>query len=315
MWRQLYEWTHNPFTTSHWWDIICAQSHFIILSDANFVNAMGDWIILLQCHIGGTLCKVKFHHSFLSVTLSFYNICPIVGCCAQSKVVILFFFYYAGGWVADSISQYIHCPLGRIYYYLMLVLLNYFSDQKSCVLWDSEMTARLSVAHSVPLSTAVVTVVSDSTALFFSILHTPLGEWGSSVGECRTCDQKVPGSCPSRSSRRIFFSRVNFLCWLLSWYLFHPVVFWDSVDYIVVCKAPQYQSHSFWFYCFLDIVYLLQGYFVTLQRRFSICSLIIMAKGVGWNMVLVPNKSHKMLPKLSDCLLSLYWPSWTFIHM
>ena len=35
-------------------------------------------------------------------------------------------------------------------------------------------------------------------------------------------DQKVPGLSPSRSSRRIFFSWVNFLCWLLFWYPFHP---------------------------------------------------------------------------------------------
>ena len=37
-----------------------------------------------------------------------------------------------------------------------------------------------------------------------------------------THDQKVPGLSPSRSSRRIFFTWVNFLCWLLFWYLFHP---------------------------------------------------------------------------------------------
>ena len=31
-------------------------------------------------------------------------------------------------------------------------------------------------------------------------------------------------SSPSRSGGRIFFSRINFLCWLLFWYLFHPCV-------------------------------------------------------------------------------------------
>ena len=31
----------------------------------------------------------------------------------------------------------------------------------------------------------------------------------------RTRDWKVPGSSPCRSGRRMFFSRVNFLCWLL----------------------------------------------------------------------------------------------------
>ena len=42
--------------------------------------------------------------------------------------------------------------------------------------------------------------------------------------EHRTCDWKVGGSNPCRSGRRIFFSMVNFLCWLLFWYLFHPYV-------------------------------------------------------------------------------------------
>ena len=39
----------------------------------------------------------------------------------------------------------------------------------------------------------------------------------SSVVQCGTHDRKkkVKGSSPSRSGRRIFFSRVNFLCWLL----------------------------------------------------------------------------------------------------
>ena len=42
--------------------------------------------------------------------------------------------------------------------------------------------------------------------------------------ECQTPDWKVPGSSPSRSSGITVFSRVNFLCWLLFQYLFHPCV-------------------------------------------------------------------------------------------
>ena len=42
--------------------------------------------------------------------------------------------------------------------------------------------------------------------------------------ECRTRDWKVTGSNPCRSGWRIFFSRVNFLCWLLFRYPFHPCV-------------------------------------------------------------------------------------------
>ena len=40
----------------------------------------------------------------------------------------------------------------------------------------------------------------------------------------RTRDWKVAGLIPCWSGGRIFFSRVDFLCWLLFWYLFHPRV-------------------------------------------------------------------------------------------
>ena len=42
--------------------------------------------------------------------------------------------------------------------------------------------------------------------------------------ERRIRDQKVVGSNPCRSGGRIFFSRVNFLCWLLFRYPVHPVL-------------------------------------------------------------------------------------------
>ena len=42
--------------------------------------------------------------------------------------------------------------------------------------------------------------------------------------ECQTRDWKVSGSNPCRSGMRIFFSRVNFLCWLLFRYPFYSVV-------------------------------------------------------------------------------------------
>ena len=53
-----------------------------------------------------------------------------------------------------------------------------------------------------------------------------LAQGGNSsvILERRTHDWKVMGSNPGRSGRRIFFSRVDFLCWLLFWYLFHPCV-------------------------------------------------------------------------------------------
>ena len=42
--------------------------------------------------------------------------------------------------------------------------------------------------------------------------------------ERRTHDWKVVSSNPCRNGRRILFSRVNFLCWLLFRYPFHPCV-------------------------------------------------------------------------------------------
>ena len=42
--------------------------------------------------------------------------------------------------------------------------------------------------------------------------------------ERRTRDRKVAGSKPCWSGGRIFFSWVNFLCWLLFRYPFHPCV-------------------------------------------------------------------------------------------
>ena len=47
-----------------------------------------------------------------------------------------------------------------------------------------------------------------------------IGQWL----ERRTRDRKVAGSNPCWSGGRIFFSKVNFLCWLLFWYPFHPRV-------------------------------------------------------------------------------------------
>ena len=51
--------------------------------------------------------------------------------------------------------------------------------------------------------------------------------WGVGIAqwlERWTRDWKVMGSNPCWSSRRIFFSRVDFLCWLLFRYPFHPHV-------------------------------------------------------------------------------------------
>ena len=49
--------------------------------------------------------------------------------------------------------------------------------------------------------------------------------WGVGIDqwlEHQTCDSKVTGPNPCRSGRIILFSRINFLCWLLLQYPFHP---------------------------------------------------------------------------------------------
>ena len=53
----------------------------------------------------------------------------------------------------------------------------------------------------------------------------PLGGAGIAQWlEHRTRDWKVAGSNPCWNGGRIFFSRVDFLCWLLFRYPFHPRV-------------------------------------------------------------------------------------------
>ena len=57
--------------------------------------------------------------------------------------------------------------------------------------------------------------------------HTSSGGGGAGIAqwlEHRTRDWKVAGSNPCWNGGRIFFSRVDFLCWLLFRYPFHPRV-------------------------------------------------------------------------------------------
>ena len=66
--------------------------------------------------------------------------------------------------------------------------------------------------------------------LYFSYiyrLHKGQGLVGAGIAqwlERRTRDWKVAGSNPCWNGGRIFFSRVDFLCWLLFRYPFHPRV-------------------------------------------------------------------------------------------
>ena len=59
---------------------------------------------------------------------------------------------------------------------------------------------------------------------FHSLISTQTGAGIVQWLERRTRDWKVAGSNPCRSGRKIFFSRVDFLCWLLFRYPFQPRV-------------------------------------------------------------------------------------------
>ena len=50
------------------------------------------------------------------------------------------------------------------------------------------------------------------------------GVWIARSVERRACDRKVAGSIPGRTSGRLFFSRVSFLCLTLTRCPFHPCV-------------------------------------------------------------------------------------------
>ena len=66
-----------------------------------------------------------------------------------------------------------------------------------------------------------------SRAFFYSFAIPPSYNRGAGIAqwlERRTRDWKVAGSNPCRSGGRSFFSRVNFLYWLLFRYPFHPGV-------------------------------------------------------------------------------------------
>ena len=64
----------------------------------------------------------------------------------------------------------------------------------------------------------------------------------SSVLERRTLDRKVAGLNPGRSGGRIFFCRVNFLCWLLFRYQFLPrVTEVARKRYLLFCQKYRWQ--------------------------------------------------------------------------
>ena len=71
----------------------------------------------------------------------------------------------------------------------------------------------------VPLAVTVI-VIKETVLLSYCRGGAGIAQWL----EHRTRDWKVAGSNPCWNGGRIFFSRVDFLCWLLFRYPFHPRV-------------------------------------------------------------------------------------------
>ena len=67
-----------------------------------------------------------------------------------------------------------------------------------------------------------------------------MGSGDGSVVERWTHHRSVSSLNPSRSSRRIFFSRVNLLCWLLFRYPFHPCV--NAIAWKRFCQKCRRQA-------------------------------------------------------------------------
>ena len=73
----------------------------------------------------------------------------------------------------------------------------------------------------------------------------------SSVVEQWTGDWKILGSSSSTSGRRNVFSRVNFLCWLLFLYPFHPMLLQQHITdpgHSAKCAAGKLQINTHAFY-------------------------------------------------------------------
>ena len=88
---------------------------------------------------------------------------------------------------------------------------------------------RSNAEHSIytrrtPIILSRLTPSSPHTIREWKLLPTARGAGIAQWLEHRTRDWKVAGSNPCWNGGRIFFSRVDFLCWLLFRYPFHPRV-------------------------------------------------------------------------------------------
>ena len=121
----------------------------------------------------------------------------------------------------------------RSYYCLTPSLLDDFFDQvHKTVLWKKGGMRRRSSERLCSRKQQ-----TNATAI---VLRWP-GSPDSSLVECRTHDSKVASLNPGRSGGRIFFYRVNFVCWLLFGCPFHP-----HVTNLKTSLKKQ-ASHNAWF--------------------------------------------------------------------
>ena len=90
----------------------------------------------------------------------------------------------------------------------------------------------------------VLLLIGFSIAIMSMPTYTP--SWRAGVAcllERRTRDRKVASSNPGRSDGRIFFSRVNFVCWLLFGVRFTPVLpLLPTTNYF--CTSPSVNSNG-----------------------------------------------------------------------
>ena len=89
-----------------------------------------------------------------------------------------------------------------------ITVFSYCQNRSVCLMFDT---------LSCPLCQSVTVC---ALCQYITVCPAGIAQWL----ECWTRDWKVAGSNPCRSGGRIFFSRVNFLCWLLFQYPFHPRV-------------------------------------------------------------------------------------------
>ena len=100
---------------------------------------------------------------------------------------------------------------------------------RSVLCWGYGPVHVLAIVLRTPVSCPPVMDQTGSISRrhYNSLLWTQDTGWGAGIAqwlERRTRDWKVAGSNPCWNGGRIFFSRVDFLCWLLFRYPFHPRV-------------------------------------------------------------------------------------------